>query len=77
MREILDDAGRARLVSNIVGHVLNGVEEPVLTRVFQYWTNVDPDLGKKVEEQVRAQQSDSAPSTALGATTPGDEAEKV
>ena len=49
----------------------------VLPRVFQYWSNVDPDLGKSVEEKVRAQQSDSAPTTAAGPTTPGDEAEKV
>jgi catalase len=25
----------------------------VLSRVFEYWRNVDPDLGKKVEEGVR------------------------
>jgi catalase len=30
------------------------VREPVLSRVFEYWKNVDPDLGKKVEEGVRA-----------------------
>jgi len=42
------------LVSNIVGHVLDGVKEPVLSRVFEYWTNVDPEIGKKVEEGVRA-----------------------
>jgi len=53
VREVLDDAGRERLVSNIVGHVLDGVKEPVLSRVFEYWRNVDPDLGKKVEEGVR------------------------
>jgi catalase len=42
------------LAHNIIGHVLDGVREPVLSRVFQYWTNVDPDLGKKIEEGVRA-----------------------
>jgi catalase len=26
----------------------------VLSRVFEYWRNVDPDLGKKVEEEFRA-----------------------
>jgi catalase len=26
----------------------------VLSRVFEYWKNVDPDLGKEVEEGVRA-----------------------
>ena len=30
------------------------MKEPVLSRVFEYWRNVDPDLGKKVEEGVRA-----------------------
>ena len=30
VREVLDDAARERLVSNIVGHLLDGVTEPVL-----------------------------------------------
>jgi catalase len=42
------------LAHNIIGHVLKGVEEPVLSRVFEYWRNVDPALGKQVEEGVRA-----------------------
>ncbi|EOM77688.1 catalase [Rhodococcus rhodnii] len=54
VREVLDDAARERLVGNIVGHVLGGVSEPVLSRVFEYWKNVDADLGKRVEEGVRA-----------------------
>ncbi|SKV96397.1 Catalase [Mycobacteroides abscessus subsp. massiliense] len=54
VREVLDDEQRARLASNIVGHVLGGVSEPVLSRVFEYWKNVDPELGKAVEEGVRA-----------------------
>ena len=45
---------RDRLAHNIIGHVSKGVREPVLSRVFEYWHNVDPDLGKKVEEGVRA-----------------------
>src|SRR5664280_1694731 len=60
VREVLDDAARARLVGNICGHLLNGVTEPVLERAFQYWHNVDADLGKKVEEAVRAGQGGSA-----------------
>ncbi|MGW5439910.1 catalase [Nocardia asteroides] len=54
VREVLDDAARQRLADNIVGHVLAGVTEPVLSRVFEYWRNVDADLGKAVEEGVRA-----------------------
>jgi catalase len=53
----MDDAARDRLVSNIVGHLLNGVTEPVLVRAFQYWTNVDQNLGERVEKGVRAGQS--------------------
>jgi catalase len=34
--------------------VSKGVKEPVLSRVFDYWRNVDPDLGKTVEEGVRS-----------------------
>ncbi len=53
---MLDDAARERLVNNVVGHVLGGVKEPVLSRVFDYWKNVDAELGKKIEEGVRAGQ---------------------
>ena len=77
VREVLDDAARARLVGNISGHLLNGVTEPVLERAIQYWKNVDSDLGKKVEEAVRSEQSDAAPTTAQSPTSPGDEAAKV
>ena len=57
VREVLDDAERARLVSNVTGHLLNGVTEPVLERAFQYWKNVDKDLGDKIEKGVRDGQS--------------------
>ena len=54
VREVLDDAARDRLAHNIIGHVSKGVKEPMLSRVFEYWKNVDPDLGKTIEEGVRA-----------------------
>jgi catalase len=54
VRDVLDDDARDRLAHNIIGHVSKGVKEPVLSRVFDYWRNVDPDLGKQVEEGVRA-----------------------
>jgi catalase len=56
VREVLGDAERDRLVSNIVGHLLDGVTEPVLQRAFEYWCNVDKDLGSRVEAGVRAAQ---------------------
>ena len=54
VREVLDDAARNRLVGNIVGHLLDGVTEPVLERAFDYWRRVDHDLGDRVEAGVRA-----------------------
>jgi catalase len=53
VREVLDDDARARLVSNVAGHLSQGVSEPVLQRAFEYWRNVDKDLGDRIERAVR------------------------
>jgi catalase len=58
VREVLDDAARDRLVSNIVGHLLKGVTEPVLQRAFEYWRNVDKELGDRVEAGVTAKRGE-------------------
>ncbi|MDX6244700.1 MAG: catalase, partial [Frankiales bacterium] len=34
----------------------DGVSEPVLERAFEYWNNVDKELGKRIEDGVRAGQ---------------------
>jgi len=47
-RHVLDDAARERLVSNVCGHLSQSVETPILERAFEYWRNVDPDLGARV-----------------------------
>jgi len=54
INKVMDEAARDRLVSNVVGHVLGGVEEPVLSRVFEYWRNIDETIGNRIEEGVRA-----------------------
>jgi catalase len=56
VREVLDDSARDRLVTNITGHLLNGVSEAVLLRAFDYWRNVDKSLGDRVESGVRDKQ---------------------
>ena len=48
VRRVLDDAARARLVSNIVGHLKDGVSAPVLARALDYWRKVDKDLGDRL-----------------------------
>ena len=64
VREVLDDAARDRLVDNVVGHLLNGVTEPVLDRAFEYWHNVDKDLGDQIEQGVRAKAAEKDPKAA-------------
>lgn len=61
VREVLDDAARSRLVDNVVGHLLNGVSELVLSRAFEYWSKVDSDLGDRIEAGVRAKKQDRDP----------------
>ena len=53
VREVFDDGERERLVDNVVGHLLNGVSEPVLQRAFEYWRNVDHETGERIEKGVR------------------------
>jgi catalase len=53
VRDVLDDAARDRLVSNVAGHLLNGVSEKVLLRAFEYWKNIDKETGEKIEAAVR------------------------
>jgi catalase len=61
VRDVLDDAARERLVTNIAGHLLNGVSEPVLNRAFEYWRNVDKALGDRIEASVRSKQGEKDP----------------
>lgn len=52
VRDVLDDAARDRLVSNIAGHLSDGVSDTVLQRAFEYWRNVDKELGDRVAAAV-------------------------
>ncbi|MEN3356289.1 MAG: catalase [Mycobacteriales bacterium] len=54
VRDVMTDTERDRLVGNIVGHLLDGVTEPVLERAFDYWRNIDGHLGDRIEKGVRA-----------------------
>jgi catalase len=52
VRQVMDDDARARLVSNVVGHLSNGVSEPVLERAIEYWRKVDRGVGDRIAEGV-------------------------
>ena len=45
----MDDPQRERLISNVVG-TLGGVTEPVLSRVFEYWKNIDAEVGAAIDK---------------------------
>ena len=53
VRDVMSDAERERLVDNVVGHLRAGVSEPVLQRAFDYWRNIDTDIGDRIEKGVR------------------------
>ena len=53
VRKVMDDAQRDRLVSNVVGHLKGGVSEPVLQRAFEYWRNIDKDIGDRIVKGVK------------------------
>jgi catalase len=53
VRKVMDAPARERLVSNVAGHLRNGVSKEVLDRAFEYWKNIDKEVGDKIEAAVR------------------------
>ena len=53
VREVLDDAARERLAGNIA-RAMGGVNERVEQQCYEYWSNVDADLGARVKELFQA-----------------------
>ncbi|MGB8872403.1 MAG: catalase [Desulfobaccales bacterium] len=53
VRKVMDDKQRDRLVSNVVGHLKDGVTEPVLQRAFEYWRNIDKGVGDRIAKGVK------------------------
>jgi catalase len=41
-------------VSNVAGHLSDGVSDAVLARAFEYWKNIDQQIGERIERAVRA-----------------------
>jgi catalase len=53
VREVMNDEKRDLLVSNVVGHLKQGVTEPVLQRALQYWRNIDKEIGDRIAKGVQ------------------------
>jgi len=54
INHVMDDAARERLVGNVAGHAGDVKSPEILERVFEYWKNIDADIGKRIEEAVKA-----------------------
>jgi catalase len=52
VRQVMDEAARERLVSNVAGHLRNGVSKEVLDRAFEYWKNIDKEVSDKIKTAV-------------------------
>lgn len=53
VRKVMRDDERERLINNVVGHLQKDVKEPVLSRAFEYWRNIDKDIGDRIEQAYR------------------------
>ena len=53
VRKVMDNAARDRLVSNVVGHLKDGVTEPVLARPIEHWRNIDQAVGDRIAQGVK------------------------
>lgn len=54
VRDVMNEDERNQLIKTVVGHLKGGVEEPVLSRVFEYWRNIDKDVGQRIEKEFRS-----------------------
>lgn len=58
VREVWTDEIRAGVVET-VGGALSTVEEPVQSKAFEYWKNIDADLGARIQAEALAKGGDS------------------
>ncbi|GAA3121695.1 catalase [Planomonospora alba] len=64
VRDVFDDAQRERLVRTVAGSLAGGVVEPVLSRAFQYWKNIDRGIGERIEAAYKEATTDDVPGAA-------------
>ena len=60
VRDVYDEGARERLIATVSG-MMADVEEPVLSRVFQYWKNIDQEVGERIEKAAKENRGDDVP----------------
>ncbi|MFC3612769.1 catalase [Lutimaribacter marinistellae] len=77
VRDVMDEPARDRLVSNVVGHLCDGVSEKILQRAFDYWRKIDTETGDRIESGVREKLggASDAPGLASAESIPREAAE--
>ena len=53
VNKVMNDAERARLMSNVAGALTGVVSDQIRERAFQYWNNIDKPVGQRIEQAVR------------------------
>ncbi len=61
VRDVYSEEERERLIETVSGSLIPGVEEPVLSRVFEYWRNIDQEVGERIEKAYREAVGDQFP----------------
>ena len=60
VREVFTDEQRERLVQTVAG-MLGAVSDLVRPRVYEYWTNVDAEIGRRIQEAYESSLEESVP----------------
>ncbi|MGO1397851.1 MAG: catalase [Brevibacterium yomogidense] len=50
VRDVYTEEQRDRLVETVTGSLIPDVQEPVLSNVFQYWKNIDAEVGQRIQD---------------------------
>ena len=58
VREVFDDAQRAQFVETVAGALAGVQHDVVLQNAFQYWKNVDQEIGDRIQAAVLAGKGD-------------------
>jgi catalase len=53
IRDVMDEAARERLVSNVSGHMSEVTDDDVRGRALKYWRDIDPEIGERIAAKLK------------------------